>query len=86
MNESKRGAKKNKHAPPEKATAKPVPINDDKRKGKDYSNEEIAAALGEEVVAPVKVKREKDVKIPKPRKFKTHSEKKASKNNSLGKK
>lgn len=86
MNESKRGAKKIKDAAPEKATVKPEPVNDDKRKGKDYTNQEIAAALGEEIVAPEKVKREREVKIPKPRKFKTHSEKKASKNNTIGKK
>ena len=61
-------------------------ISDDKRKGKDYTNEEIAAALGEQTVAPEKIKREREIKIPKPRKFKTHSEKKASKNNPIGKK
>ena len=86
MNESKRGAKKIKDAASEKATVKPEPVNDDKRKGKDYTNQEIAAALGEEIAAPEKVKSEREVKIPKPRKFKTHSEKKASKINPLGKK
>lgn len=86
MNESKRGAKKVRDAAPEKVTVKPTQVNDDKRKGKDYTNQEIAMALGEEIAAPEKVKREREVKIPKPRKFKTHSEKKASKNNSIGKK
>ncbi len=86
MNESKRSAKKTKDAEPVKSAVKPEVISDDKRKGKDYTNQEIAAALGEEFVAPEKVKREREIKIPKPRKFKTHSEKKASKNNPLGKK
>lgn len=86
MNESKRNAKKTKDAEPAKGAVKPEVISDDKRKGKDYTNQEIAAALGEEIIAPEKVKREREIKIPKPRKFKTHSEKKASKNNSIGKK
>ena len=86
MNESKRGAKKIKDAEPAKAAVKREPISDDKRKGKDYTNQEIAVALGEEIAAPEKVKREREVKVPKPRKFKTHSEKKASKNNTIGKK
>ena len=86
MNESKRSAKKIKDAEPAKGAVKPEVISDDKRKGKDYTNQEIAAALGEEIVTPEKVKREREIKIPKPRKFKTHSEKKASKNNSIGKK
>jgi len=50
------------------------------------ADQEIAAALGEEILAQEKVKREREIKIPKPRKFKTHSEKKASKNNPIGKK
>lgn len=86
MNESKRGAKKVRDAEPVKGAVKPEVISDDKRKGKDYTNQEIAAALGEEIVAPEKIKREREVKIPRPRKFKTHSEKKASKKNPLGKK
>ena len=86
MNESKRGAKKVRDTEPAKGAVKPEVISDDKRKGKDYTNQEIAAALGEEIAASDKVKREREVKIPKPRKFKTHSEKKASKNNPLGKK
>ena len=86
MNESKRSAKKTKDAEPVKGAVKPEAISDDKRKGKDYTNQEIAAALGEEILAPEKVKREREIKTPKPRKFKTHSEKKASKNNPIGKK
>lgn len=86
MNESKRSAKKIKDAEPAKGAVKPEVISDHKRKGKDYTNQEIAAALNEEIIAPEKVKREREVKIPKPRKFKTHSEKKASKNNPIGKK
>ena len=86
MNESKRSAKKTKDAEPVKGAVKPETISDDKRKGKDYTDQEIAAALGEEILAPEKVKREREIKIPKPRKFKTHSEKKASKNNPIGKK
>jgi 23S rRNA pseudouridine2605 synthase len=86
MNESKRSAKKTKDAEPARGVAKPEAISDDKRKGKDYTDQEIAAALGEEILAQEKVKREREIKIPKPRKFKTHSEKKASKNNPIGKK
>ncbi|MEO7443894.1 MAG: pseudouridine synthase [Ferruginibacter sp.] len=58
----------------------------DKRKVKAsaISDAEIALALGESV--PEKPKRIKEEKIPKARKFKTHSEKKAFKNSNLGKK
>ena len=49
----------------------------DKIKGSDYSNKEISEAIGEKITTPEKVKREKEIKIPKARKFKTHSEKKA---------
>ena len=49
----------------------------DKIKGSDYTNKEIAEAIGEKIATPEKIKREKEIKIPKPRKFKTHSEKKA---------
>ena len=79
MNESKRGKKK-------EAFVKDQMVSDfiptvagktDKIKGSDYSNKEISEAIGEKVLQPEKVKRVKEVKIPKARKFKTHSEKKA---------
>ncbi len=78
MNESKRGKK------PEETEAKKVSvptkavINEDKRKGRDYTNAEIALALEETMVIPENPKRERALKIPQPRKFKTHSEKKAA--------
>ncbi len=79
MNESKRGKKK-------EAFVKDQMVSDfiptvagktDKIKGSDYSNKEISEAIGEKITNPEKVKRVKEEKIPKARKFKTHSEKKA---------
>jgi len=54
---------------------------------KKLSDKDIAAAIGEATI-PVSNKplREKKTKIPQPRKFKTHSEKKNFKNQQVGKK
>ncbi|MEJ7611786.1 MAG: pseudouridine synthase [Ferruginibacter sp.] len=57
----------------------------EKVKDKKLTNEEISAAIGEPVLQPEKVKREKEVKIPKPRKYKTHSEQKKARSG-IGKK
>ncbi len=48
------------------------------KKGRDYSNAEIATALGQTLDLPMKSKKTVESKIVKPRKFKTHSEKKAA--------
>ncbi|MEO6405108.1 MAG: hypothetical protein ABIY51_08550, partial [Ferruginibacter sp.] len=72
MNESKKRPGKITAIIPtseEKKILKPLPE-------KKLTSREISEAIGE-VVPPVKkVVREKEIKIPKPRKFKTHSEKK----------
>ncbi len=100
LNESRKKTGKNAEAILPVTEQKNV-RNPDKLKGRDYTNEEIAEALGEKIikekkpaakkkftapVVPEKPKREKEIKIPKPRKFKTHSEKKKHQNNSIGKK
>jgi 23S rRNA pseudouridine2605 synthase len=77
MNESKRGKKtsiegEKKTVP----TKKEIPLED--RKGRDFSNAEIASALGDTVALSERPKRERAIKIPQPRKFKTHAEKKAA--------
>jgi 23S rRNA pseudouridine2605 synthase len=80
MNESKRGkkfvAKDEKQTTTNEPTKKIV--NEDMRKGRDFTNAEIAAALEETVVIPEQPKRVREVKVPQARKFKTHSEKKAA--------
>ncbi len=78
MNESKRGKKLEDEDVKKAAMPTKLQLNDDKRKGRDYSNAEIAAALEETVVIPENAKRERAIKIPQPRKFKTHTEKKAA--------
>ena len=81
MNESKKG--KNKiDAEPNGGGAKSG--RPEKIKERKLTNAEISEAIGEAVIQPEKVKREREIKIPKPRKFKTHSEQK--KNRDLGKK
>jgi 23S rRNA pseudouridine2605 synthase len=79
MNESKRGKKKEAFVK-DQMVSEFIPTvagKTDKIKGSDYSNKEIAEAIGEKIKQPEKVKRVKEEKIPKARKFKTHSEKKA---------
>jgi 23S rRNA pseudouridine2605 synthase len=79
MNESKRGKKKESFVK-DQMVSEFIPTvagKTDKIKGSDYSNKEIAEAIGEKILNPEKVKRVKEEKIPKARKFKTHSEKKA---------
>jgi 23S rRNA pseudouridine2605 synthase len=79
MNESKRGKKKEAFVK-DQMVSEFIPTvagKTDKIKGSDYTNKEIAEAIGEKIEQPEKVKRVKEEKIPKARKFKTHSEKKA---------
>ena len=84
MNESK---KKNSKIPgsntivAETKTAKPENGN-----WKMLTDKEIAAAIGEPVPATKKTIQEKEIKVPQPRKFKTHTEKKNFKTRQVGKK
>ncbi len=88
MNESK---KKSGKVSPEKislAEEKQAAKTADKKPAeKKLTDKEIAAAIGEVAIPESKkIVREKEVKIPKARKFKTHSEKKEFKKNQVGKK
>jgi 23S rRNA pseudouridine2605 synthase len=78
MNESKRGKKPPTKDENNKIIATKKEKEEDKRKGKDFTDKEIAIALEEAVAIADKPKFVKEVKIPQPRKFKTHSEKKAA--------
>jgi 23S rRNA pseudouridine2605 synthase len=78
MNESKRGKKPPTKDENNKIIATKKEKEEDKRKGKDFTDKEIAIALEETVAIADKPKFVKEVKIPQPRKFKTHSEKKAA--------
>lgn len=82
MNESKKG--KNKIDAESNGGAAKSGNRPEKIKERKLTNEEISEAIGEPVIQPEKVKREREIKIPKPRKFKTHSEQK--KNRDFGKK
>jgi pseudouridine synthase len=79
MNESKRGKKITAEEKVEiqAPVAKQI-VTEEKRKGSDFSNAEIKAALGETVTLAEQPKKEWPKKIPQARKFKTHSEKKAA--------
>ncbi len=84
MNESKKKANKIKSSPAtavENERTAPAVI-----KEKKLTNEEISEAIGETIPGTKKQVREKEVKIPKPRKFKTHSEKKDHKKGNVDKK
>jgi 23S rRNA pseudouridine2605 synthase len=84
MNESKKKANKIKSSPAtgiESETTPPAVI-----KEKKLTNEEISLAIGEPIPESKKQVHEKAIKIPKPRKFKTHSEKKDHKKLTVGKK
>jgi 23S rRNA pseudouridine2605 synthase len=78
MNESKRGKKPPTKDENNKIIATKKEKEEDKRKGKDFTDKEIAIALEETVATSDKPTFVKEVKIPQPRKFKTHSEKKAA--------
>ena len=81
MNESKKGKGKTDTDANGNAVKSARP---EKIKERKLTNEEISEAIGETVIQPEKINREREIKIPKPRKFKTHSEQK--KNRDLGKK
>lgn len=84
MNESKKKASKipdSTVAPVEKMKEKKGKI-----KASSFTDQEVAAAIGESIPASKKLIREKEIKVPQPRKFKTHSEKKNFKKNQSGKK
>ena len=84
MNESKKKNKiivsSDKPVSENKKTEKP------EKNWKQLTDKDIAVAIGEAIPASNKPKREKEIKVPQPRKFKTHSEKKNFKNQQVGKK
>jgi 23S rRNA pseudouridine2605 synthase len=76
MNESKRGKKgtvENESKIPVKKEK-----NEDNKKGRDFTNAEIDAALEQSVELPKEQKPLREKKAIQPRKFKTHSQKKAA--------
>ena len=86
MNESKKkGNKIHAAEKMETATENAAPA-EEKVKEKKLTNKEISAAIGEIIPKAKRVFEDKEVKIPKARKFKTHSEKKNFKNKTVGKK
>ncbi len=78
MNESKRGKKLPTKDENNKIIATKKEVEEDRKKGKDFTDKEIAIALESTIANADKPKFVKEVKIPQPRKFKTHSEKKAA--------
>jgi hypothetical protein len=98
MNESKKRTSKSpvnptqvadeeiESTPKPKAEAKVETPAPKKIKEKKLTDKEIAEAIGEAVPPSKKDAREKEVKVPKARKFKTHSEQKKFKLNNVGKK
>ena len=84
MNESKKKANKTPASNP--AAADDIVATPPKPRPKKLTDKEIAVAIGETVIPAAKPPREKEIKVPKPRKFKTHSEKKNFKNQTGGKK
>ena len=84
MNESK---KKNNTIPISTKTVREKKVSEPEAvHWKKLTDKDIEAVIGEAVPATKKIIREKEIKIPKPRKFKTHSEKKNFKNQQVGKK
>ncbi len=85
MNESK---KKNKQAeqPSGKPTLKNNKTETTDKSWKKLTDKDISVAIGETIPAIKTSKREKEIKVPKPRKFKTHAEKKNFKTKQVGKK
>ncbi len=84
MNESK---KKNNTIPISTKTVREKKVSEPEAvHWKKLTDKDIEAVIGEPVPATKKTIREKEIRIPKPRKFKTHSEKKNFKNQQVGKK
>ena len=86
MNESKKKSNKIPEPAANTAIAENKTLKTGKIKATSFTDKEIAEAIGEQVPPSKKITREKAVKIPTPRKFKTHSEKKNFKNKEGGKK
>ncbi len=87
MNESKKKSNKIVIADAAENTAKIAAPESAPAKEKKLTNREISEAIGEIIPKSKKVFEDKEVKIPKARKFKTHSEKKNHQNNkTVGKK
>ena len=84
MNESKRGT--NKIPVSNSTVTEKKAVNPESKHWKSLTDKDIAEAIGEKVPEAKKPVREKEVKVPQPRKFKTHSEKKDFKNKQVGKK
>lgn len=86
MNESKKKNNKIVIADAAENTAKIAAPETVPAKEKKLTNREISEAIGEIIPKSKKVFEDKEVKIPKARKFKTHSEKKNHQNKTVGKK
>ncbi len=87
MNESKKKSNKIVIADAAENTAKIAAPESAPAKEKKLTNREISEAIGEIIPKSKKVFEDKEIKIPKARKFKTHSEKKNHQNNkTVGKK
>ena len=86
MNESKKKSNKIVIADAAENTAKIAAPETAPAKEKKLTNREISEAIGEIIPKSKKVFEDKEVKIPKARKFKTHSEKKNHQNKTVGKK
>ncbi len=84
MNESKKNP--NKITTRKTVVTENNALNPDITHWKKLTDSDIAVAIGEPIPATKKPIREKEIKIPQPRKFKTHSEKKKFKNQQVGKK
>ena len=86
MNESKKKSNKIVIADAAENTAKIAAPETAPAKEKKLTDREISEAIGEIIPKSKKVFEDKEVKIPKARKFKTHSEKKNHQNKTVGKK
>lgn len=82
MNESKR----HKQSPESITPPAAQPVKPKKDDWKKLTDKDISEAIGEDISKPSKPNREKEIKIPQPRKFKSHAEKKQFKNRESGKK
>ncbi|MEO8772394.1 MAG: pseudouridine synthase [Ferruginibacter sp.] len=85
MNESKKKSNKISDSSAAPIVEKKA-VPQGKIKSTSFTDKEIAEAIGEAIPQQKKIIREREVKVPTPRKFKTHSEKKNFKNKEGGKK
>ncbi|MEO7523244.1 MAG: pseudouridine synthase [Ferruginibacter sp.] len=87
MNESKTKSKKVQSTETQSASVENNPAKAEKPKAIKLTDKEISAAIGESSIPrSKKIGNDKEARPPKPRKFKTHSEKKNHKNINSGKK